>query len=105
MEGKVKIQLAYGLYLGVATAVFGLYLAYTQRSAGDALVASHCRFLIRTFWFGVLYVGLSGLLVGLLPGGIYLLAFPALWWFIRCVKGLMDIVSHEPVQNEETWLF
>ena len=105
MEGKVKIQLAYGLYLGVATAVFGLYLAYTQRRAGNAFVASHCRFLIRTFWIGVLYVGLSGLLVGLLPGGIYLLAYPALWWFIPSDKGFMSIVSHEPVQKAQTWLF
>ncbi len=105
MDDKVKIQLAYGLYLGVVTAIFGLCLAYAQRNAGSALIATHCRFLIRTFWIGVLYVGLSALLVRLLPGGIYLLVFPALWWVIRCVKGLKNTVRNEPVENEETWLF
>jgi len=52
-----------------------------------------------------LYVGLSALLVGLLPGGIYLLLFPASWWFIRCVKGILGTINDESVQNEETWLF
>jgi uncharacterized membrane protein len=105
MQEKVKIQLAYGLYLGVATAVVGLAFAYIQRNRGNAFVASHCRFQIRTFWIGLLYLGLSTLLVGLLPGGIYLLLFPALWWFIRCAKGILDAVNDESVQNEETWLF
>ena len=105
MQDKVKIQLAYGLYLGVVTAIVGLALAYTQRNRGNAFVASHCRFQIRTFWIGLMYVGLSALLVRLLPGGIYLLLFPASWWFIRCVKGILGTVNDESVQNEETWLF
>ena len=105
MQDKVKIQLAYGLYLGEVTAIVGLALAYTQRNRGNPFVASHCRFQIRTFWIGLLYVGLSALLVGLLPGGIYLLLFPAFWWFIRCVKGILGTVNDESVQNEETWLF
>ena len=104
MQQKAKIQLAYGLYLGVVTAIVGLALAYTQRNRGNPFVASHCRFQIRTFWIGLLYVGLSALLVAL-PGGIYLLLFPALWWFTQCVKGILETVNDESVQNEETWLF
>ena len=105
MQEKAKIQLTYGLYLAVVPAIVGFGLAYTQRNRGNAFVASHCRFQIRTFWIGLLYLGLSTLLVGLLPGGMYLLLFPAFWWFIRCVKGLLDTVNDESVQNEETWLF
>ena len=105
MQDKAKIQLVYGMYLGVVTAVFGLFFAYTQRSRGNAFVASHCRFQIRTFWIGLVYLGLSALLGPLLPGGKFLLLLPALWWFIRCVKGIMDTVNSESVPNEETWLF
>ena len=105
MQDKAKIQLAYGLYVAVFPAIVGFGIAYTQRNRGNAFVASHCRVQIRTFWIGLLYLGLSTLLVGLLPGGMYLLLFPAFWWFIRCVKGIMDTVKDEPVQNEETWLF
>ncbi|MCS5567338.1 MAG: hypothetical protein NZ743_04860 [Pseudomonadales bacterium] len=106
MQDKARIQLTYGLYLGVVTAILGLFLAYTMRRSGeDALVVSHCRFQIRTFWIGCLYVGLSALLVRMLPGGMYLLILPTVWWVIRCVKGILDTVDNVSVRNEETWLF
>ena len=105
MQDKARIQLTYGLYLGVLTAIFRLFLAYTQGNRENAFVISHRRFQIRTFWIGCLYLGLAALLVRMLPGGMYLLIFPTVWWVIRCVKGIRDTVNNVLVQNEETWLF
>jgi len=41
----------------------------------------------------------------MLPGGMYLLILPTVWWVIRCVKGILDTVNNVSVRNEETWLF
>ena len=105
MQDKARIQLTYGLYLGVVTAIFGLFLAYTQGHRENAFVISPRRFQIRTFWIGCLYLGLAALLVRMLPGGMYLLILPTVWWVIRCVKGIRDTVNNVLVQNGETWLF
>ena len=105
MQDKARIQLTYGLYLGVVTAIFGLFLAYTQGNRENAFVISPRRFQLRPFWIGCLYLGLASLLVRMLPGGMYLLILPTVWWVIRCVKGIRDTVNNVLVQNEETWLF
>ncbi len=103
-------KLVYVLYLVTLPlsagllSVIGVILAYVN--VGDAAepAKSHYRFQIRTFWLFVLYSIVSGLLV-LLGIGFVLLAFVAVWFIVRCVKGLKYLDRGQPYPNAETWLW
>lgn len=75
-----------GFLFGVS-ALAGLIMAYVQRSDDDdAVLASHYRYQIRTFWLGLLFFVVGILTTFLLVGYIILLAW-AIWTLIRIVKG------------------
>ncbi len=105
--GKSNAQLVYILYLvaiaiGI-TSIVGLIFAYLNRGKSEAWVDSHYTFAIRTFWIGVLYVIISSILSFIFIG--YLLMFLTfVWYVIRCIKGIQQLVRNEPVANVDTWL-
>lgn len=75
-----------GFLFGVS-ALAGLIMAYVNRSdEDDAVLASHYRYQIRTFWFGLLYFFI-GILTTFLLVGYIILIFWAVWTLIRIVKG------------------
>ena len=99
----------YILYLvsyavGGITALVGVIIAHIQVGEADPLLASHYRFQIRTFWIGLLYLVIGGLLAIVLIGFLVLL-----WWFvwslIRCIKGLLALNENRPIANPGSWMF
>jgi len=65
-------------------------------------LATHFRWQIRTFWFGVLWVALCGLFVLLTIGfGLLVvwipLGFVALWFIYRIVRGWTALSSGRPM--------
>jgi len=101
-------KIIYILYLvslavGV-TALVGLVMAYVNVGDAPEPLKSHYRFQIRTFWIGLLYAIVGGLLtiVGI---GVLVLLFLAVWFIVRCVKGLKFLDRREPYANLETWLW
>jgi len=99
----------YILYLvsyavGGITALVGVIIAHIQVGEADPLLASHYRFQIRTFWIGLLYLVIGGLLAIVLVGFLVLL-----WWFIwsliRCIKGLLALNENRPIANPGSWMF
>jgi uncharacterized membrane protein len=75
-----------GFFLGVS-ALAGVIMAYVQRSdSDDAVLASHYRYQIRTFWFGLLYF-VIGVLTTFLLVGYFVLLFWLVWTLIRVIKG------------------
>lgn len=75
-----------GFLFGVS-ALAGLIMAYVQRSDDDdAVLASHYRYQIRTFWFGLLYF-IIGILTSFLLVGYLVLLFWLVWTLIRIIKG------------------
>lgn len=98
----------YVLYLAgfitMITALVGVIIAYAQADKADDMLRTHYRFQIRTFWIGLLY-----LVIGALSAIVIVGIFVLLWWFIwtlvRCVKGLLALNEHRPIQNPESWLF
>ncbi|ACL66562.1 conserved hypothetical protein [Anaeromyxobacter dehalogenans 2CP-1] len=105
-ESTAKI--VYVLYLlsfaaGITTLI-GVVMAYVNEGDAPEGLRTHYRFQIRTFWIGLLYAVVGGLLtiVGI---GALLLLFVAVWLVIRCVKGLRWLDQRQPVPNPATWLW
>jgi uncharacterized membrane protein len=93
-----------GIITGGMTSLVGVVMAYVYRGRGPGWLDEHYRYQIRTFWIGLLYFAVSGLLTLILIGFLtWLLA--VVWLVIRCVKGLKALQERRPPDNVDTWLF
>ena len=101
-------RIIYILYLvGLATGLtllIGVIMAYVNRDSAPEWLQSHFRFQIRTFWIGLLFCVIGGILSIVLIGVLVLL-FAAVWLIIRVVKGFKYLEQQQPVPNVETWMF
>jgi len=101
--------LAHGLPLiapvfGIA-GIIGLIIAYVQRDdARGTWVESHLRWLIRTFWWSLLWALLGGLVIVTL--GLVLIGIPiafliwiadTLWVFYRVIRGVLLFKDSRPI--------
>ena len=91
-----------GIVMPILT-VIGLVMAYVNRESTDDWLNSHYQFQIRTFWLGLLFSIISGLLTIILIGYFFLLV-TALWFIIRCVKGLKYLDNQQGHPNAVTWM-
>lgn len=110
MESSSKVgttKIIYALYLvGIVMPVLtvvGLVMAYVNRESTDDWLESHFQFQIRTFWIGLLFSMISGLLTFIFIGYFFLLV-TALWFIIRCVKGLKYLDQQQAHPNAVTWM-
>jgi len=106
-QGK-DANLVYILYLvalivGI-TSLVGLIMAYINRGEAPDWVRTHYRYQIRTFWIGLLY-GMIGVVSTLILIGFLILLFVAVWWIVRCVKGMKALERGEPVADPATWMW
>jgi uncharacterized membrane protein len=106
-EGN-NANLIYILYLASfvvgVTSVIGLVMAYVYRDAAPAWVQTHYRFQIRTFWIALLF-GVIGGVTAMIGIGFLILLATAVWYIVRCVKGMQRIGLGQPVENVETWMW
>ena len=84
------------------TSIVGVIMAYVNRADAPEWVQTHYRFQIRTFWIGLLY-GAIGLATCIILVGIFWLIFVAIWWIVRCVKGMQAISRGAAYENPATW--
>ena len=85
--------------------IAGLVVAYVKRDdAHGTWVASHLRWLIRTFWFSLLWGVIGGIV--LLVLGIVLIGIPiafgiwaaaSIWVIYRVVRGYMLFKDEKPI--------
>jgi uncharacterized membrane protein len=105
-EGTAKI--VYILYLvGIVvgiTAIIGLILAYINRNDAEDWLQSHYQFQIRTFWIGILYTVIGGILTFIVVGYLVLL-FWLIWLIVRCVKGMKYLNENQAHPNPKGWMF
>jgi uncharacterized membrane protein len=98
---KRVATIAYALF---AVAVFGLWvpsiagvvLNYLRIDGASPLYASHHRWMIRTFWWGLLWL-MIGLLLWVVLVGYVILAVLLVWWIYRVVKGSLALHENRPV--------
>ena len=88
--------------LGGVTHVIGLVLAYAARQTAPAWLQSHYTYLIRSFWMGLLYFVIAGVLCAVLIG-FALLPLVFVWFVVRCAVGLMRLFRNEPIPDPQTW--
>jgi len=101
--GIVYILYLAGLLVGV-TGLVGVVMAYVFNGDGPEWAQSRYRLQIRTFWIGILYSVIAFLLIPIVIGKILLLLV-AIWFIIRCVRGLRFAWRNEPHPNPATWMF
>jgi len=88
-------------FIGIA----GLIVAYVKRDdARGTWVASHLRWLIRTFWFSLLWAVIGGIV--LLVLGIVLIGIPiafaiwavtSIWVLYRVIRGYLLFNDEKPI--------
>jgi len=106
--GANNVKLVYVLYLigfviGISS-IFGIVFAYVNRGQSEDWVETHYTYLIRTFWIGLLYFLIAGLLAMLIIGFVLIFA-AAVWVIVRCIIGLQKASKGEAVANPQGWWF
>jgi len=92
-----------GAFLTGWPSIIAVILNYVKRNeARGSWLESHFSWQIRTFWFGVLWVGLCVLLLVLTLGiGIVIvwlpLAFVTIWFVYRIVRGWLRLGARQPM--------
>ena len=93
-----------GFVSGGATAVIGVVMAYVYKDSAPDWLKTHYELQIRTFWLGLLYALISSVLCLILIG-IALFLVLAVWWIVRCVKGLKYVDERAAYPDHRTWFF
>jgi uncharacterized membrane protein len=91
-----------GLVMPLLT-IIGLVMAYINIEDSEEWLQTHYRFQIRTFWLGLLFSAVSSLLT-LIFIGYFLLIVTAIWFVIRCIKGLKFLDQQQAHPNAVTWM-
>jgi len=103
MAKIVYVLYLIGLLTGV-TILIGVVMAYIYKDESPDWLRTHYESQIRIFWIGILYCIIAGLLIFLLIG--FLLYFViAVWWIIRCIKGLKYLDQRQPYPDYQSWTF
>lgn len=110
----------YGLYIGSimagVTAPLGVIIAHLRLGRGAAWLDTHLRFLIRTFWLGVLAAMVALLLwqaagrIGISPlyawsFGYLFFTVAIIWLMARCAVGIHRLTSNLAIDAPKSWLF
>jgi uncharacterized membrane protein len=88
---------AAGFILGGITWIVAVVINYVKRDdVAGTWLESHFRWQIRTFWFGLLWGAIGGILTLVLVGFAILFA-DAVWIIYRIVKGWLNLSDGKPM--------
>jgi uncharacterized membrane protein len=94
-----------GAFLTGWPSLIAVVLNYARRrEVRDTWLASHFRWQIRTFWFGLLWAAICGLIVALTLGVALLIAWlplgiVGLWFVYRIARGWLRLAHREPMHE------
>lgn len=91
-----------GLVAGV-TIIVGVVMAYIYKDEAPEWLRTHYELQIRTFWIGLLYLLIAGVLCLILVGFVLLFAL-AIWWIARAVKGLKYLDRGAAYPGPRSWV-
>lgn len=101
-SAKTLTTVIYALYaaaflLGGVTAIAAIVINYVKKDeVAGTWLASHFRWQIRTFWFGLLW-GILGTILLLAIVGWFILIANAVWVIYRIVKGWLNLNDGKPM--------
>ena len=79
------------------TGIFAVIINYVKRSdVADSWLASHFRWQIRTFWWGLLWSAIGFVTTPIIIGFPILLA-TAIWYAYRVIKGWLRLNDNKPM--------
>ena len=91
------ILYAVGFFTGGLATIAGLILAYVKKDdAAGTWAESHYRWIIRTFWFGLLW-GVIGMVTWVVLIGIFIVIANTVWMIYRIVKGWLRLSENKPM--------
>jgi len=95
----------YGLSLiNGLTAVAGVIIAHIKvNEVTDTFLQSHYRWLIRTFWIGLI-AGVISAVLTIIFIGFLLMAVVFLWYIYRLVKGFLRFNDNKPIEDPGAWI-
>lgn len=125
-EDRILPAVVYGLYVFGAmsmllTVIIGLVIAYANRGTAGPRMDTHYRFLIQTFWKTIWWV-VIGIVVAILGAvltatiilapiglpmvviGLGAAALVGVWFYVRCVVGILYLLQDEPYPRPDAWL-
>ena len=103
LTGILGTATVIGAFLTGWPSIIAVILNYVKRGETTGTwLESHFRWQIRTFWYGVLWVGLCGVLVVLTLGlGLLVvwlpLALVTVWFVYRIVRGWVRLGARRPM--------
>ena len=103
ITGIIGVATVAGAFLFGWPSIIAVILNYVKRSeARGTWLASHFRWQIRTFWFGLLWVSLCLLFVVATLGiGVLIawvpLGFVGLWFIYRVARGWIQLKDRRPM--------
>ena len=103
VSGIVGTATIVGAFLFGWPSIIAVILNYVKRGAARGTwLESHFRWQIRTFWFGLLWVGLCvAFIIGTLGIGIIIAWLPlgavSLWFVYRIVRGWLALRESRPM--------
>jgi uncharacterized membrane protein len=80
------------------TSIVGLVINYVKRDDYDELFDSHHAWMIRSFWWALLWCVLGFVTIVILIGWAILFAV-WLWYIYRHVRGLIALLNGEPMPS------
>ena len=87
---------AFGFFVGI-TWIVAVIIDYVKKEdAAGTWLESHYRWQIRTFWWGLLWGVIGGILV-IVAVGFVVLAADAIWIIYRIVKGWLRLSENRAV--------
>ncbi len=96
------LLIAYVLYAlapftAVITAIAGVVLNHIKVNDTQSMfVRSHHRWMLRTFWFGLLWSVLSTVLM-IIGIGFIIYAVLVVWYIYRIVRGIINFSERKPM--------
>ena len=102
-EAKKLTTVIYALYaasflVGV-TSIFAIIINYIKKDEmAGTVFESHFRWQMRTFWFGLLWAVLGGILIFVVVGFVVLLV-DAIWIIYHIAKGWLSLNENKPMYS------
>lgn len=104
LQSAIIIYALYGGGIFVPfSALAGLIYAYVERGK-DPVLDTHLTFLIRTFWWGLLWTVIGAITAFFLVGFLILLVW-FIWLIVRLITGFQLAQANRPISGTEAYGF
>lgn len=98
----VYVLQALSFFLGITTIV-AIIINYVKRpEVSNTWLASHFRWQMRTFWFGLLWMAVGALTL-ILAVGYLVITVNAIWIIYRIVKGWLYLHDGKPLYAADSY--